>query len=107
VIQHDTLQPLVRLLVFSGSSLGSRVFGKGGISNFPGDAPVGTLADVEASKLAGRGPAYALPVGGYPPFTRFPKFVVDFQLQERQRLVVEEESLRSRKSIAETLAARK
>lgn len=83
------------------------MFGPGGVSNFPGDAPVGTMDDVTACKAAGKGPAYVLPVGAYPPFTRFPKFVVDFQLQERHRMVVEEDVVRSRRSIGEALAARK
>jgi hypothetical protein len=38
---------------------------------------------------------------------RYPKFVVDFQLQERQRIAAEEAALQSRRRLAEELAKRK
>lgn len=91
----------------AGLSLGSRVFGGGGIAGEPCDPPVATEADVIASKVVGRGPAYMLSVGQYPPFTRFPKFVVDFQLKERERIVAEEEALRRMASAAEIVGKRK
>jgi hypothetical protein len=39
------------------------------------------------------GSCFPLPHGQYPVFERYPKYVVDFQLQERQRLAAEEESI--------------
>ncbi len=83
------------------------MFGPGGISSEPGDLPVGSEADIQAARAAGRGPAYTLPVGQYPPFTRFPKYVVDFQLHERERIQLEEDALLARKAMAHSLAQRK
>jgi hypothetical protein len=122
---------------------------------------VGPVPVAAASMRAGPGPAYALPVGAYPPFLRsdgglcavrmpgvvvhargrehagvrccrvpspspfpapppphhlfpcsppaprYPKFVVDFQLQERERIAAEESALQSRRRLAEELARRK
>ena len=90
-----------------GSTLGSKVFGPGGVAVAPGDPPVAAPGVAAASLRAGPGPSYALPVGAYPPFLRFPAFVVDFQLKERQRIVAEEASLQSRKRVAQELARRK
>jgi hypothetical protein len=39
-------------------------------------------------------PAFPLPDGQYPVFERYPKYVVDFQLQERARIAEEERSIK-------------
>ena len=97
--QHASMWP--------GETLGSRVFGPGGVSVTAGDPPVASVGVAAASLLPGPGPSYALPVGDYPPFLRFPKFVVDFQLKERQRIVAEEAALQSKRRLAEELSRRK
>ena len=98
---------VVLYLVLPGMSMGSRVYGPGGVSTRPGDLPVGTAADIASCAAAGPGPAYILPVGQYPPFTRFPKFVVDFQLQERERIELEERSVLAKRKLSEVVAQRK
>lgn len=52
------------------------------------------------------GPAYALPVGEYPAFLHYPKFVVDFQLQERERIRLEERELERKRHVMDELAER-
>ena len=42
-------------------------------------------------------PAFPLPEGQYPVFERYPKHVVDFQLQERARIADEEQALKEKR----------
>jgi hypothetical protein len=43
-------------------------------------------------------PAFPLPDGQYPVFERYPKYVVDFQLQERARIAEEERSIKEQRT---------
>jgi WD40 repeat protein len=52
------------------------------------------------------GPLHPLPSGHYPPFLRYPSFVVDFQLAERRRIAKEEEALLQRRAASTLLATR-
>jgi hypothetical protein len=99
--------PAPGVSAWPGATLGSHVFGGGGVAVEPGDPPVAPVRVAEASLLAGRGPAYTLPVGSYPPFMRFPRYMVDFQLRERERIALEEEGLQQRKALIAELARRK
>ena len=51
--------------------------------------------------------AFPIPRGeSYPAFLHFPKFVVNFQLQERERIQLEEEELRRKQRLMKDLEAK-
>ena len=49
---------------------------------------------------------WPLPQGQYPVFSNYPKYVVDFQLQERERIVIEENELLQKRQILQDLEER-
>ena len=52
------------------------------------------MSKEETSLSAG---SFPIPKGQYPVFERYPKHVVDFQLQERERLAMEERTIKSKR----------
>ncbi|OWZ19412.1 hypothetical protein PHMEG_0006352 [Phytophthora megakarya] len=50
-------------------------------------------AETTASATTGHGPYWPLPRGQYPAFAHYPRFVVDFQISERNRIALEEAEL--------------
>ncbi|RHY24811.1 hypothetical protein DYB32_008678, partial [Aphanomyces invadans] len=49
---------------------------------------------------------FPLPPGQYPAFTRYPTFVVDYQIQERNRIATEEAALESKRQLLSQIEAR-
>jgi len=52
------------------------------------------------------GPPWPIPKGSYPPLRGFPRFALDYQLQQRDRLAREEEATRVRQDLVEAVQAR-
>jgi len=51
-------------------------------------------------------PPWPIPKGSYPPLRGFPRFALDYQLQQRDRLAEEEEAMRVRQDLVATVQAR-
>ncbi|RHZ25225.1 hypothetical protein DYB37_011416, partial [Aphanomyces astaci] len=49
---------------------------------------------------------FPLPPGQYPAFTRYPTFVVDYQIQERNRIATDEAALESKRRLLSEIEAR-
>ncbi|GMH46755.1 hypothetical protein TrVE_jg6589 [Triparma verrucosa] len=62
--------------------------------------------NVLGSVLSAPDTPWPLPRGMYPAFHGYPKFVVDFQIAERQRLAAEEEEVRRKRRLLEALSER-
>lgn len=62
--------------------------------------------NVLGSVLSAPDTPWPLPRGMYPAFHGYPKFVVDFQIAERQRLAAEEEEVRRKRRLLEALGDR-
>lgn len=73
-------------------------------SSQPAASPSPAVAPSTPSLYSG--PLHALPQGHYPPFLRYPRFIIDYQLAERRRIAMEEEALRKRRLAATMLEQR-
>ncbi|GMF23545.1 unnamed protein product [Phytophthora lilii] len=58
---------------------------------------------VDDSSSQGRGPYWPLSKGQYPAFAHYPRFVVDFQISERNRIALEEAELAHKQTLLDQI----
>ena len=74
---------------------------------FSGMLPPAAVMGATAAEAEPTGSVWPLPHGAYPAFNRFPKVVVDYQVQERERIRLDEEDLERKRQLEQTLREKK